>query len=101
MVGFPMTYKHRFAIRTIRNGRIKLDGKEWEPEAQFMLYDGRLDDQRFAFGRYFEGVITNTPQMPILELWGTEEFYYNDRVDWPGPECVDGSFPWGFWHPVE
>ncbi len=84
-------------LRTVKNGRIKLNHRWWGPENTHKEYDGRLDNQRFLFIQYPE-----TLGYGLVALWGTEEAYRgmgtvnNDE----GPECVDDSFPWYFWKPI-
>lgn len=92
-----MTTRRRFVLRTIRGGSVVIDGVIYRPDERFMVYDGRLDGQRFAFARYFEGYYANTPPAPHIALWGTEEFYRDADAPWPGPECVDGRFVWEWW----
>ena len=90
----------RFAIRTIRDGRVTIAGKTYEVDPQHMPYDGRLDDTRCAFGRY-------SSDFKAVCLWGTEEMYWavNDderfeRLWSTSPHCIDGSFPWQWWREV-
>lgn len=82
----------RFVLRTIVNGSVRIYGRDYRPDAHRTAYDGRLDGQRFAFGLYH-----NRPD--LICLWGTQAAYETvaEGVDWPGPECVDGKFPWTFW----
>lgn len=88
-----MTSKH-WAIRTIRDGKVRIGGVTFTPDGNHREYDGRLDGMRYAFGRYWRG----DELAPLVCLWGTEEFYHNADAEWPGPECVDGYFFWEFWH---
>lgn len=44
--------KRRFALRTVQDGTVTIDGNAYAPSERHMAYDGRLDGQRFAFGRY-------------------------------------------------
>lgn len=81
----------RFAIRTVKNGCVRVDGRDYRPDELHMAYDGRLDGQRFAFARY-EG------RTDLLGLWGTEEEYRDPDAEFPdGPHVVDGTLPWMFW----
>lgn len=85
----------RFAIRTIKNGRVKINGTWFYPDTRYLQYDGRLDGKRYAFGLYW--LNSKTIMADYVNLWGTEEAYKN--IDsWPGPECVDGYFNWQFWY---
>ena len=92
------SHRPRFALRTIRNGRVKLFGREYAPSERHMKYDGRLDGLRFAFGLYYVGMERELH----ASLWGTERAFKaaDEDTDWPGPHCVDGSFPWDWWYPV-
>lgn len=96
----------RFVIRTIRNGRVRIAGREYAPSGKHE-YDGRLDGMRYAFGVYPDDV-------PLIGLWGTEAAYLATRRNAPreaqeryergeldGPEVADdGSLPWYFWQEV-
>ena len=77
------------AIRTVSNGRIKLNNRWWEPDKKHIPYDGRLDGHRFFFMEY-PNVDTG-----LVALWGTEE----EALGLPSPEyeLVDGGYPWYFW----
>lgn len=86
----------RFAIRTIRRGKVKIGGVTYEPSSQFQVYDGRLDGMRYAFGRYWDA---DGPR-PFVHLWGSEAFYHNPDEKWPGPECIEGRLPWEWWNAV-
>lgn len=85
------TAHRRFVLRTIHDGHVRINGKTYAPNDQHLAYDGRLDGMRFAFGLY-DG-------FPFVSLWGTERTYNSDDpdADWPGPQCVDGGFPWLWW----
>jgi len=90
----------RFVIRTIRNGRVKINRKWFYPDEQWMKYDGRLDGMRFAFALYMK------PQIEIeyeefVALHSTERSYRlkdpDGNIDWPGPQCVNGYAVWASW----
>jgi len=95
----------RFVIRTIRDGTVLINGKVFRPDPRWLPYDGRLDGTRWAFGLYWHG----SEMLPFVELWGTEEDYKMCRKHteaeveawckehYPGPDCIDGYFPWGSW----
>ena len=98
------TYTHsnhrHWAMRTVRYGRVKIGGAWYYPDPLFLAYDGRLDGQRFLFGRYPVGDET---YLPYICLWGTEALARapDDAAYaalWgKGPEVVDGSLPWEWW----
>lgn len=89
-----------FAVRTIRNGRVKI-GKQWfYPDPKWLEYDGRLDGMRFAFGRYWRmGMCNSWRTEPYVFLWGPEENYRErDTTKWiDDPQIVDGTMPWTWW----
>ena len=85
-----------WGIRTVRHGRVKLGHKWWKPKEHHMVYDGRLDGQRFSFHKY--------PGEDLVNLWGTEasvEGLKEGLEPTVGPECVDGYLPWVFWQLAE
>ena len=83
-----------WAIRTIRHGRVKVGGQSYTPSSQHLVYDGRLDGKRFAFGRYRDG---SSGYRPFLSLWGSEMEYRTGTLTDDGPEVVDGYLPWHWW----
>jgi hypothetical protein len=55
--------KPRFVVRTVRHGQVTIHGRAYAPSQRHMAYDGRLEELRFAFGRY--------PHDPhVVALWG-------------------------------
>ena len=83
-----------WAIRTIRHGRVKVGGQSYTPSSQHLVYDGRLDGKRFAFGRYRDAFGL---YHPFLSLWGLEAEYRTATLTNDGPEVVDGQLPWVWW----
>ncbi len=95
-----MMSKPRFAIRTIRNGRVKIFHRWFEPSEQWREYDGRLEGLRYAFGLYYSDDVME----PYVYLWGSEEQYHDPEIfeEFNGPEVTkDGGLPWIFWDEVE
>lgn len=89
--------KRRFAIRTIRDGRVKINGVWFAPSEQWQPYDGRLNGMRYAFGLYYR----ETWDPRFVCLWGSEENYHSDSAEFEyGPELADGGFPWYWWNAV-
>ena len=92
-----MSKRRRFVLRTVRKGRVRIMGATFEIRpcnAASMPYDGRLDGLCMAFGLYWHGPTWSSGYVDIL---GTEAAYRHTGdgpVDWPGPHCVNGSFPW-------
>ncbi len=121
----------RFAVRTIKDGRVTIGGVTFAPKQEHarglftqqgeawvlngfvsksvpVPYTGQLDGQRWAFGRYdkpggegFE---------PYVSLWGSAKAFAfqgdvdtasDDEHDWPGANCIDGVFHWEWWDAVE
>jgi hypothetical protein len=89
----------RFVIRTIKNGRVRINGRYFVPDKRYLEYDGRLDGMRYAFGLYW----SNGEMESLVECWGTEVNYHNhDTESWePDPQLVDGYYPWAIWHEEE
>lgn len=83
-------------LRTVRDGKVRIRGRWYRPAEYHMPYDGRLDGHRFLFGLY-------PGQEELAALWGTEEAYRADDSDAAqnGPDLVDGTWPWYFWHAEE
>ena len=48
-----MIRKPRFALRTVRKSRVKINGIIFKPNEHHLAYDGRLDGLRMAFGLYY------------------------------------------------
>lgn len=94
-----------WVVRTVRNGRVKIDGKWYAPDEHHVPYDGRLDGLRMNFGRYRRG----DGYLPFVNLHSLDCDHDGGVMDlggawcdkcWPGPACVDGYDPWCFWHEV-
>lgn len=92
----------KFALRKIRNGRVKIGGRWFVPSERFKKYDGSLDGLVFAFGRYpkFNG---SAEYEDFIELWGPEQNYHEPDTDkWEKDPQVqsDGTMPWASWRAV-
>lgn len=95
------------AYRVIRNGRVKIAGDWYEPDAHWTPYDGRLDGLCYHFARYPRGdsyepfVALGSSRQEAryirrhYEQWEREDTHPYDR-----PEVVEGTLPWSFWHKV-
>ena len=95
-----------FAIRTVRDGTIKVEGRVFAVGQDHREYHGELDGQRFAFGLYGDAAFGARPH--AVSLWGTEAEYRDARtavddswVDPNPPYAVDGRLPWGWWREVK
>lgn len=97
----------RFAVRTIKHGSVRIRGMVFRPDERHRAYDGRLDGQRWLFGLYWgprnydrydaEGFAS------FVYLWGTEAAARATTEEemareWPGPNCIDGTFNWEWWN---
>jgi hypothetical protein len=102
----------RVVLRTVRDGQVTIDGRQFAPDENYMAYDGRLEGLRFAFGLYRHDA-------RMAALWGSEDAYrasrrtafrYDqeryERYGCDSPEVVDspetggGVLPWYFWREV-
>lgn len=84
-----------FAIRTVKDGRVKIKGKYFYPPSP---YDGRFEKKRFAFGLYrnysnsgVEGIEN------YCQLWGTESEYKTFCMEDTPIYVEDSIFKWMFW----
>ena len=102
-----------FAIRTIREGRVKILGHFYEPRGESAE---RFNGQRAAFGLYWGAPgYANYDERGLMDsccLWGSEAMYraagvdddsddseYNRLYDL-NPFCEDGFFKWEWWKRV-
>lgn len=97
-----MNRRPRFALRTIRNGRVRIYGKDWAPARE--PCPERFEGMRAAFGLYWGEPgwhrYDERGLMDGISLWGSEKAYRDPEADWPGPFCEDGVFKWEWWKPV-
>lgn len=91
----------RFALRKVRDGRVRISGRDFAPSDQWKPYDGRLDGQVMAFGLYYTDAGFDVKGVC---LWGTEAMYRCGpdadefhRLYEANPSFVDGGYPWMFW----
>lgn len=102
----------RFFFRTVKDGKIKFDGRLWDPKTS----TDRLDNKRFAFGTY-KDYKNGKGILDSLCLWGTEEEFkatskalgeddldtpeYNQLVDASKKILApDGCYRQYWWHPI-
>lgn len=85
-----------FAIRTVKNGKVKIQGKSFTPSEQHQRYDGELDGLRYVFGLYHNYA---NGELQFISLWGSEQFY-KTGIDQQPPEVIDGTLPWIWWNEV-
>ncbi len=81
-------------IRTIKAGKVRIGGQVFCVDEKFLKYDGRLDNQRFAFGCYKR--VDNSLE-PFVSLWGTEAEFNETEKEQTPCYCVDGMLPWIWW----
>lgn len=92
---------NKWVMRTVRNGKVKVGGKFYEPRDPHVPYNGELEGLRFMFGRYFVG----NKVEPFISLWGTEALAILDdpeTVEWDNemakqPNIIDGIIHWQWW----
>lgn len=90
----------RFALRTIRKGRVKIRGQWFYPWEKWEKYDGRLDKMRYAFRLYYTRTEGGFICKGLVQLWGPEQHFNNlDADKWQiDPQVTtDGSMPWIWW----
>lgn len=94
--------RRRFALRTVKDGAVVIDGTTFKPSEAHKDYDGRLDGLRMAFGRYW----TPYGQPEPFVCLGTEAAYKGiNHPGWPDchseckaePHCIDGYYVWQWW----
>jgi len=82
-----------FVTRTIKNGKVRINGNTYKPDKNFMKYDGRLDGMRYIFGIY-EG------KEDVVSMWGKEEILKNLAII-EESEIINGTLPWYWWYREE
>lgn len=101
-----MKNKRIWVTRTVRDGRVRIYGKDYKPSHQWQEYKDELEGMRYVFSRYYRG---NGNYEPFVYLWGSEESSRLLRTDYDawleaepgGPEVMeDGGLPWCFWNEV-
>lgn len=101
-----MKTRRNWAVRTVRNGQVRIFGRDFAPSNEHRVYKGELEGIRFMFGLYY----VYEHMLDFVYLWGTEESSKRLREDpdlWEkeepcGPEVMeDNSIPWAFWHEVK
>lgn len=84
----------RFAIRTIRNGSVTINGVVFTPDVDANRFNG----QRAVFGLYYYGGKWNNN---FVSLWGGEEAYRSDNPQSALADFVeDGKYRWEWWNKV-
>jgi len=87
------------AIRTIRNGRIRLNGTVFAPDETHIAYDGRLDGLQMVFYECDSEMqrLLGRGRLAVLEGRVGDHFGWVHESE-PGPQIVDGCYPWYFWY---
>ena len=107
MVNNSVTTKNG-AVRKIKNGRVKIAGKYYEPQRTYQQYDGRLDGLWYLFGRYNDtSKVVLIGSLDFIRFCEENEElsdgelsrYFNEQ-----PELVEvlgvKGLPWQFWREV-
>lgn len=82
-----------FAIRTVKNGTVKINHNTYKVSEIHMKYDGSLDGLRFAFGLYKN-------DDTFVSLCGTERAFKTLEDTMTGAHIVDGKLPWMWWNKI-
>ena len=86
----------RSAVRTVKNGRVKIGGKYFAPHDYHLAYDDRLEGMRLLFGRYVRGYTIGEGYLfdnKVCLIWSSHEY--------PAPSVViDGKIHWQSWREV-
>jgi hypothetical protein len=106
-----MPRRPHWAIRTIKDGRVRIRGVVFRPDEHHRPYDHRLDGQRWLFGLYwgpknYDRYDAQGWNRSMVFLWGSEAAAKAQTEDeqalhWPGANCIDGAFNWEWWHSEE
>ena len=75
-----------WATRTIKRGKVCINGRYYRPQNRHMEYDGRLEGQRYIFGLYGDNEA-------FVSLTAAHPYHPAE----PGPEIIKGRLPWLFW----
>ena len=94
-----------FAIRKVRDGKVRIRHRYYVPDDKYMEYDGRLEGVELVFGLYWYPLPDGRWQSKsFVFLWGTKEENDNPILLPRGPQSpyvveVDGQhiLPWSFW----
>jgi hypothetical protein len=92
-----------FAIRTVRNGQVKIGGKIYIPQRESSRDTAPLEGKRYAFGRYQRKRDDGTRYFAnFVCLWGSEaEFHANPETvpadSFDESYCVNGYFIFDWW----
>ncbi len=90
-----------FVIRTVKNGRVKINSRFFRPRETYRPYNGELEGLRLAFGLYSDALPDKDSKV-FVSLWGTEEEYYNpdELEELSKPYIIDGYHVWMWWGEV-
>jgi hypothetical protein len=93
------------AVRKIKNGKVKINGKIYAPVEHHWQYKGELDGHWYAFGLY-DFPACNVEEKRFVSIWGTKESLDNLNAggdpDKPinEPHCINGELHWLWWDEV-
>ncbi len=89
----------RFAIRTVRDGAVKICGVRYHVDTQQGKYCGELNGKRYAFGRYWQV----DKYLPLVFLWGSEREFlrvtagFLTWADFEPDYVIGGQLPYVWW----
>ena len=80
-----------WAYRTVKNGRVKINGRYFAPSEKRDKYDGRFEGKRFLFGLYWSvSDLLGWYMLDRVYLWGTEECGKSINTDLYEEMCKKG-----------
>ena len=87
-----------FYIRTIKNGKVKINNVIYKIDERHRKYDNRLENMKYVFG-------TCPREQNFIYCWGTEEMYKEINNEEKlrelcerEPSRIDNSLPWLWWY---
>ena len=81
-----MSTGRSWVTRTIKQGKVRINGRYYRPRNIHMEYDGQLEGQRYIFGLYGDNEA-------FVSLTAAHPYHPAE----PGPEIIKGRLPWLFW----
>lgn len=91
--------RRKWALRKVRNGRVKIGGVWYVPKDHHREYKGECDGGWYLFCRYFVGETTEL----YVSLWGSKEYAdattaeEMDAARHTNRNEIDGVIYWQFW----
>lgn len=94
-------HRNKWVTRTVRDGRVLIYGKQYQPDEMHREYRGELDGLRMHFGLYPNWGRGGEGEefLAFVYLWGTEaQHLHPDDETCEEPHLIDGGYPWMFWY---